>query len=103
MGKVYPNDFSKKGGLSILEKYLLKPYNYVISTAKDYNKEDKFRDNVTFYHKDNNIKPLRENDLINLKKKEIIKTDSSVFRIYLISNEKILVIFGKLYHFDHDL
>ena len=101
LGKIYPNDFTKKGTLSQLEQYLLKPYNYVISTAKDYIKKDKFRDNATFYHKDNHIKPLRENDLINMKKKETIKTTSSVFRIYLLSNGKLLVIFGKLYHFDH--
>jgi hypothetical protein len=36
-----------------------------------------------------------------MKKKETIKTTSSVFRIYLLSNGKLLVIFGKLYHFDH--
>ena len=101
LGKIYPNDFTKKGTLSILEQYLLKPYNYVISTAKDYIRKEKFRDIATFYHKDNHIKPLRENDLINVKKKETIKTNSSVFRIYLFSNGKIMVIFGKLYHFDY--
>ena len=101
LGKIYPNDFTKKGTLSSLENYLLKPYNYIISVAKDYIKDIKFRDLATYYHKDNHIKPIRENDLINLKKKETIKTDSSVFRIYLLSNNKILVIFGKLYHFVH--
>ena len=101
LGKIYPNDFTKKGTLSKLEQYLLKPYNYVISTAKDYKKKDKFRDNASFYHKDNNIKPIRENDLINVKKKDRIKTTSSVFRIYLLSKGKILVIFGKLYQFDY--
>ena len=74
-GKIYSNDFAKKGNLSKLEQYLLKPYNYVISTSKDYIKKEKFRDDATFYHKDNHIKPLRENDLINLKKKETIKTN----------------------------
>ena len=91
-GKIYSNDFAKKGNLSKLEQYLLNPYNYVISTSKDYIKKEKFRDDAPFYHKDNHIKPLRENDLINLKKKETIKTNSSVFRIYLLSNGKILVI-----------
>ena len=83
LGKIYPNDFIKKGTLSSLENYLLKPYNYVISVAKDYIKENKFRDLATYYHKDNHIKPIRENDLINSKKKETIKIYSSVFKIYL--------------------
>lgn len=69
LGKIYPNDFTKKGTLTILEQYLLKPYNYVISTTKDYMKKDKFRDIAAFYHKDNHIKPIRENDLSNVKKK----------------------------------
>jgi len=101
LGKIYPNDFTKKGTLTILQQYLLKPYNYVISTKKDYIKKDKFKDIAAFYHKDNHIKPIRENDLSNVKKKETIKTNSSVFRIYLLSNNKILVIFGKLYQSDY--
>lgn len=68
---------------------------------KDYNKNKKYRELAIFYHRDNNIIPLRQNDLVHLQKKETIKTDSSVFKIYPMTNNKILVIFGKLYHYEH--
>ena len=103
LGKIYPNDFIKKRNLNDLENYLLKPYNYIINNYKDYNKNKKFKELATFYHKDNNIMPLRENDLANLKKTKTIETNSSVFKIYPLTNDKILVIFGKLYRYDHAL
>ena len=101
LGKIYINDFIKKRTLTSLENYLLNPCNYIISTMKDYNKNKKYRELAIFYHRDNNIIPLRQNDLVHLQKKETIKTDSSVFKIYPMTNNKILVIFGKLYHYEH--
>ena len=100
LGEIYPNDYIKKENLTLLENYLSKPCNYIINNN---NNDKKYQELATFYHKDNNsnIIPLRENDLSKVKKKETIKTDSSVFKIYLMPSGKLLVIFGKLYIYDH--
>ena len=103
LGEIFPNDYIKKDNLSLLEDYLTKPYNYIINNRQSHNNEKKYKELATFYHKDNNnnIIPLRENDLWNVKKKETIKANSSVFKIYLMPSGKFLVIFGKLYNYDH--
>ena len=102
LGEIYSNDYIKKENLILLEKYLLNPCNYIINNKKIDFKDKKYKELATFYHKDNNnIPPLRENDLWQVEKKQTIKTDSSVFKIYSMPSGKFLVIFGKLYIFDH--
>ena len=102
LGEIYPNDFTKKENLTLFENYLIKPCNYIINNKKCIHKDKKYKELATFYHKENNnIQPLRENDLWKIEKNKTIKTDSSVFKIYLMPSGKFLVIFGKLYNYDH--
>ena len=102
LGEIYSNDYTKKENLTLFEDYLTKPCNYIINNILSFSKEKKYKELATFYHKDNNnIQPLRENDLWKVEKIKTIKTDSSVFKIYLMPSGKFLVIFGKRYNFDY--
>ena len=102
LGEIYPNDYTKKENLTLFENYLTKPNNYIINNKISRSKDKKYKELATFYHKENNnIQPLRENDLWKVEKIKTIKTDASVFKIYLMPSGKYLVIFGKLYIYDH--
>ena len=82
-----------ENNLRILGKYFVKKNinkgKLIINNKKCIHKDKKYKELATFYHKENNnIQILRENDLWKVEKNKTIKTDSSVFKIYLMPSGK---------------